>query len=78
MKTTGVKDVPKKILLVFLGYPIVECRTGISSIRLDHDIQGKVLKGSMFKGGVGRTLANKSYAGVVGEAFPGRDVRSQP
>ena len=56
----------------------VECRTGISSIRLDHDIQGKVVKGSMFKGGVGRTLANKSYAGVVGEAFPGRDVRSQP
>jgi len=46
--------------------------------RLDHDIQGKLVKGSMFKGGVGRTLANKSYAGIVGEAFPGRDVRSQP
>ena len=55
-----------------------QCRTGIASIRLDHDIQGKVLKGSMFKGGVGRTLANKSYASIVGEAFPGRDVRSQP
>ena len=56
----------------------VECRTGISSIRLDHDIQGKLVKGSMFKGGVGRTLANKSYVGIVGEAFPGKDVRSQP
>ena len=56
----------------------VDCRTENSSIRLDHDIQGKLVKGSMFKGGVGRTMANKSYAGVVGEAFPGRDVRSQP
>ena len=24
MKTTGVKDVPKKILLVFLGHPNVQ------------------------------------------------------
>ena len=56
----------------------VDCRTENSSIRLDRDIQGKLVKGSMFKGGVGRTLANKSYAGIVGEAFPGRDVRSQP
>ena len=56
----------------------VDWRTENSSIRLDHDIQGKLVKGSMFKGGVGRTLANKSYAGIVGEAFPGRDVRSQP
>ena len=31
MKTTGVKDVPKKILLVFLGHPNIDCSDDVST-----------------------------------------------
>ena len=48
----------------------------IKLFRLD-DIQGKVVKGSMFKGGMGST--KKSYGAVAGggEGFASRDVRRQ-
>jgi len=45
--------------------------------RLDN-IQGQVVKGSMFKGGMGSTRSTASKKNSAGEAFASRDVRSQP
>jgi len=45
--------------------------------RLD-DIQGQVVKGSMFKGGMGSTRSTTAKKNSAGETFASRDVRSQP
>ena len=46
-------------------------------VRLD-DIQGQVVKGSMFKGGMGSTRSTAVKKSPAGETFASRDVRSQP
>ena len=46
--------------------------------RLD-DIQGQVVKGSMFKGGMGSTCkSTEAKKSSAGETFASRDVRSHP
>ena len=47
-------------------------------VRLD-DIQGQVVKGSMFKGGMGSTCkSTEAKKSSAGETFASRDVRSHP
>ena len=47
-------------------------------VRLD-DIQGQVVKGSMFKGGMGSTCRSTAAKKMsAGETFASRDVRSHP
>ena len=53
MKTTGVKDVPKKILLFFLGHPTVDAKVSLNLVEKGETGLSE-LRESLFARRVGR------------------------